>query len=129
MYFVSRMQKDGWIEASLGGRVTQGEMAVFVEELSRATLNCAPGYSLYLDLSRVQPLEPELQAELNIVKEHILANGARRIAHAVRHEDIVRHIAERLDVVMAGREAYGLDETIMEPLPVPIGAAEQTIAA
>jgi hypothetical protein len=127
MYYVAVRDDDGWIEASLGGKVTQGEMAVFAEEVLRATAQCAEGYCVFMDTSRAQPLETELHAELTILKDACHAGGARRIAHAVRVEEIVRHIAERLDHVMAGREAYGLDETVLEPPFMP--AARPTRAA
>ncbi len=106
MYLVTWSEKEGRIEASLGGRVTSDEMAVFIEELHGVleTLSSRP-YLLMLDHSLAKRLDASASAMLDELKDFCLAGVDNRILTIVADDDeVARCTSERLQHVLEGRE-------------------------
>lgn len=92
MYLLSWMENDNVLEASLGGRVTYEEMAVFFEEISEIVDEIGEEpYLLVLDYSRTKPFDMKTDGLLCDLKEFCLENGAERVITVVRDESEVPH--------------------------------------
>lgn len=108
MYLVSLYEKEGIVEASLGGRVTADEIKVFGEELMELLdhLEDQP-FEVLLDHSRARRMDAETVVALSDVKDDLLAAGAITIwCIAADDSDRATHQTVRLQHVLEGRESF-----------------------
>ena len=108
MYLVSLYEKEGIVEASLGGRVTADEVRVFGEELMELLdhLEDQP-FEVLLDHSRARRMDAETVVALSDVKDDLLAAGALTIwCIAADDSDRAAHQTVRLQHVLEGRESF-----------------------
>ena len=111
MYLLSWKNQESRLEASLGGRVTLEEIKAFADEL-RDLMEDIPEvrFLVVLDASRIRPLDAESNYALSCVKDYCLERGADRVVTIARDEDDrARIVADRLQVVLEGREHIILD--------------------
>ena len=108
MYLVSLYEKEGIVEASLGGRVTADEVKVFGDELSEL-LNHLGGqpFEVLLDHSRSRRMDAEAVLALSDVKDSLIASGATMIwSIAIDDSDRAVHQTVRLQHVLEGIESF-----------------------
>jgi hypothetical protein len=108
MYLVSVFEKDGLVEASLGGRVTADEICVLAEEISDLfeDLSDQP-FSLLLDYSRAKRFDPNSLQALNELKDLAFEYGAAQIVSVAPDEgERTLHQTSRLQMVLEGREKF-----------------------
>lgn len=108
MYLVSWCEEQHILEASLGGRVTQDEMAVFVEEIQDVIdmVNEQP-FMLLLDYSRSKPFDHASNLLLGDLKEFCIENGAAKVVNIVRDtDDVGEQMNLNFQRVMAGIEEF-----------------------
>ena len=111
MYLISWMDEDARIEASLGGRVTAEEMAVFQEELAEVldTISNKP-FLLVLDYAKAKNFDLETRAVLADLKDFCFANGAGKIVSIVQDEEaLIAETTGRMQAVLEGREELTLE--------------------
>jgi MFS superfamily sulfate permease-like transporter len=111
MYLLSYYEERGFIEASLGGKVTTGELEVFEDELLSIIdgLEGRP-YNLMLDYSRAKGLDDQGHELLSNIRSKCQSYGAQRIVSVVPGQaDLERETAHRLEAVISGLEDYVLD--------------------
>ncbi len=127
MYLVSWIEEESRLEASLGGRITVEEMAVFAEEIreSLQIVNASP-YRLLLDYSKAKRFDDATSLMLADLKDGCLENGADKIVTIVRDEnDVLAHVSSRIQHVMEGREEFLLEqEEIRWPVPAAVAKAK-----
>jgi hypothetical protein len=106
MYMLTWNEEEARIEASLGGRVTSAEVEVLMEELENVIESIEHPYMLLLDYSRAQAMDQNAATALFTLKDFCLENGADKIVSVVYDdEEAARHIDQRLQHVLEGREA------------------------
>ena len=108
MYLVSLYEKEGIVEASLGGRVTADEVRVFGDEMMELLdhLSEQP-FEVLLDHSRAKRMDAETVIALSDVKDELLAAGALTIwCIAADDSDRAAHQTVRLQHVLEGRESF-----------------------
>ena len=108
MYLVSLYEKEGIVEASLGGRVTADEVRVFGDELSEllAHLDAQP-FEVLLDHSRARRMDADAVVALSDVKDSLIAAGATMIwSIAIDDSDRAAHQTVRLQQVLEGVETF-----------------------
>lgn len=111
VYLVSYYEEKGFIEASLGGKLTPGELEVFSEELLEL-VDAFKGrpYQLLLDYSRAKGLNPSALFALGEIRDRCHERGASQIVSVTPGEaDLEHETSHRLQHVMEGREAFVLD--------------------
>lgn len=108
MYLVSFFEKEGILEASLGGRVSADEICVLAGEISdRFEQMDAQGMSLLLDYSRAKRFDPKAFQALNELKDLALDYGVLQIVSVISDEaERATHQTSRLQMVLEGRESY-----------------------
>lgn len=108
MYLVSLYEKEGIVEASLGGRVTADEVRVFGDELMELLTHMAEGpFEVVLDHSRARRMDPETVMALSDVKDVLIQNGAAMIWSIASDEsDRAMHQTVRLQHVLEGTESF-----------------------
>lgn len=111
MYLVSLYEQEGFIEASLGGRVTADEIQVFGEELREIVEAFeAKPFQVLLDFSRARRLDGDGVTALAEVKDSMFAMGASQIVNVPGDEhDMVLHQSSRLQQVLEGLESFVSD--------------------
>ena len=120
MYLVSYYEDKGFIEASLGGKLTPGELEVFSEELLEL-VDAFKGrpYQLLLDYSRAKGLNSSALFALGEIRDRCHERGAAQIVSVTPGEaDLEHETAHRLQHVMEGREAYILDPAYAKFAPL-----------
>jgi hypothetical protein len=120
MYLVSIFEKDGVVEASLGGRVTANEICVLAQEISETfeELSDQP-FSLLLDYSRAKRFDPKSLQALNELKDLAFEYGVAQIVSVAPDEgERTLHQTSRLQQVLEGREKF-----------VPAGTEHRLLAA
>jgi ABC-type transporter Mla MlaB component len=108
MYLVSVFERDGLVEASLGGRVTADEIAVLAEEMADTLeeMSSKP-FSLLLDYSRAKRMDPATMHALHELKDLAFEYGAVHITSIASDEgERTLHQTNRLQNVLEGRERY-----------------------
>lgn len=113
MYLVSLYEKEGIVEASLGGRITADEVRVFGDELIElmAHMNGYP-FEVLLDHSRARRMDADTVVALSDVKDDLLASGATMIWCVVADEsDRAAHQTVRLQHVLEGNESFVTEPT------------------
>jgi len=108
MYLVSIFEKDGIVEASLGGRVTADEIGVLAEEMSEAfeEMYDQP-FSLLLDYSRAKQFDSQTLHALNELKDLALEFGVAQIVSVAKDEgERTSHQTCRLQQVLEGKEKF-----------------------
>lgn len=108
MYLVSLYEKEGIVEASLGGRVTADEVKVFGDELIEllAHMGDRP-FEVLLDHSRARRMDADTVIALSDVKDGLLASGATMIwSIAADESDRAAHQTLRLQHVLEGNETF-----------------------
>ncbi len=113
MYLVSLFEREGIVEASLGGRVTADEVRVFGEELLELLETFEErSFSLLLDFSRAKRLDHSAVCALGMVKDQCFGAGASEIVSVPCDEhDLVSHQSTRLQFVLEGKERFQMDAT------------------
>ncbi|MHB8635418.1 MAG: hypothetical protein ACYC96_02980 [Fimbriimonadaceae bacterium] len=117
---VSYYEDKGFIEASLGGKLTPGELTVFSEELLEL-VDAFKGrpYQLLLDYSRASGLNPTALFALGEIRDRCHERGAAQIVSVTPGEaDLEHETAHRLQHVMAGTEAFVLDPAYAKFAPL-----------
>lgn len=111
VYLLSYFEDQGFIEASLGGKLTAGEMDVFSEELcSLAGAFEGRPYQLLLDYSKARGMSSEILGRLSEIRDKCLELGAIKIVSVTTSDaDMERETAYRLQYVLEGTEAFVLD--------------------
>jgi len=120
LYLVSYYEDKGFIEASLGGTLTPGELEVFSEELLEL-VDAFKGrpYQLLLDYSRARGLNPSALYALGEIRDQCHERGASQIVSVTPGEaDLEHETAHRLQHVMDGSEAYVLDPAYAKFAPL-----------
>lgn len=110
MYLVTWDEHEAKIEASLGGRVTVEEMAVFAEELKAVVEEFEDQpYLLMFDYSRAKSFDLKATDVLMSLKDFCLETGAAKIVSVVRdEEDLAQHTHCRLMTTLEGKEQFVL---------------------
>lgn len=109
MYLVSYLENEHVLEASLGGRVTVEEIAVFGEELVEAIEIFGP-CNILLDYSRALSFDRNAILALGVAKDACLRAGAQKIVSVpCTDHDLVRHTSSRIQEVLEGKEEFVLD--------------------
>jgi hypothetical protein len=111
VYLLSYYEEKGFIEASLGGNVTLGELAVFSEELMEM-VEAFEGrsYSMLLDYSKARGLTSDTTIGLEELRDRCFDHGAERIVSVVPNDSAIESAtAQRIQLVLEGRESYVLD--------------------
>jgi hypothetical protein len=111
VYLLSYYEERGFIEASLGGKITTSELEVFEDELLSIIegLEGQP-YNLMLDYSRAKCLDDRGFEILTGIRGKCQEYGAQRIVSVVPGQaDLERETAHRLEAVLSGLEDYVLD--------------------
>ena len=108
MYLVSLYEKEGIVEASLGGRVTAEEIKVFGDELVELLAHMADQpFEVLLDHSRARRMDGDTVLALSDVKDLLLATGATMIwSIAADDSDRAAHQTVRLQHVLEGNETF-----------------------
>jgi hypothetical protein len=108
MYLISVFEKEGIVEASLGGRVSADEICVLAGEISdRFEQMDAEGMSLLLDYSRAKRFDPKAFQALNELKDLALDYGVVQIVSVISDEaERTTHQSSRLQMVLEGRESF-----------------------
>jgi anti-anti-sigma regulatory factor len=108
MYLVSLYEKESIVEASLGGRVTADEIAVFGEELLDLVLTFEnKPFTLLLDHSKTKRFDGNAVQALCDVKDQCHAAGAALIVCApIDEQDQVIHETARIQQVLEGSEQF-----------------------
>lgn len=120
MYLVSYYEQKGFIEASLGGKLTPGELDVFSEELLELVeaFDGRP-YQLLLDYSGVRGLSQGAIYALGEIRDKCHERGAAQIISVTPGEaDLETETAFRLQHVLEGREAFVLDPAYAKFAPL-----------
>lgn len=120
VYLVSYYEHKGFIEASLGGKLTPAELDVFSEELLEL-VDAFEGrpYQLLLDYSGVRGLNSTAICALGDIRDKCHARGAAQIISVTPGEaDLETETAYRLQHVMEGREAFVLDPAYAKFVPL-----------
>jgi len=115
MYLVSWSEENHILEASLGGRVTSEEMAVFVSELQEVIedINEQP-FLLVLDYSRSKPFDNTSNGLLADLKDFSIANGADKIVSVLRTTDeSPEAVSANFQRVMEGAEEFVTDPSVI----------------
>ena len=108
MYVIARNDSEGFVEASLGGRVTLEEMKVFGSELAEicADFRGEP-FVVLMDSSGAQPFDLRTRHLLFAIQDMMLNNGALHVTHLLSHdEDVYEWEGLRYERVRSGLEAY-----------------------
>ena len=111
MYLMSLVEDKALVEASLGGRVTAGEVKAFGEELE-AYLDHAEliAYNLLLDFSKASLLTGDAAQAVNAMKDRCLEAGAAKIITVTQDSDeVARQTSMRIQMVLEGREQFVAD--------------------
>ncbi len=108
MYLVSLYEKEGIVEASLGGRVTADEVRVFGDELMELLDHLEDqSFEVLLDHSRARRMDADTVVALSDVKDALLAAGATMIwSIAADDSDRAAHQTVRLQHVLEGTETF-----------------------
>lgn len=118
MYLISWDEEEARVEASLGGRVTADEMAVFAEELMEVveTMRDRP-VMVVLDQSKTRGLDRDGTVALSGCKDALIGQGVEKVVTIARDEtDMMAQTSERLQYVLEGREQFVLEAiAIVEP--------------
>lgn len=119
MYLVNWNREELVLEASLGGRVTVEEMAVFYEDLRETVDDIgSQSFLLVLDYSRTRPFDPVAEIILAELKDFCLENGAEKIVSVVRDTDDKAAVTTAsLQRVLEGIEEIVIDEATIDWAP------------
>lgn len=110
MYLVSFYERQGFVEASLGGRVSAQEIKVFGEELMELLDGYGGQFELLLDHSKAKRLDADAVGALADVKDQCLSRGATRIVSVpIDEQDRLAHESARLQNVLEGSELFVMD--------------------
>ncbi len=107
------------IEASLGGKVTAGEVEVFGEEVVEVVslLEGRP-FNMLLDFSKAKGIDDSVLQLLGEVRDLCHELGAQKISSVVPNEQVMEHqISRRLNHVMGGQEEFILDSAYAQFTP------------
>ena len=131
MYLVSVFEKEGVIEASLGGRVSADEICVLAGEISdRFEHVDAQQMSLLLDYSRAKRFDPKAFQALNELKDLAFDYGVLQIVSVISDEaERTTHQSSRLQMVLEGRESFVDAGKEMDLLHVKVAKRATRIAA
>jgi MFS superfamily sulfate permease-like transporter len=130
VYLLSYYEDRGFIEASLGGKVTLGELEVFQEELFMLVdgLEGRP-YHLMLDYSRATGLDAAASDRLSDLRAKCHEAGAQRIVCVVPGQaDLERETAHHLEAVMNGYQDFVLDPAYARFAPLANTAVVRRVA-
>lgn len=108
---VSYYEEKGFIEASLGGKLTPGELDVFGEELLEL-VDAFGGrpYQLLLDYSRANGVNFGVMYQLGEIRDKCHERGAQKIVSVTTSErELEQETAQRLNQILEGREDFVLD--------------------
>jgi len=125
VYLVSYYEEKGFIEASLGGKLTAGELEVFSEELLEL-VDAFEGrpYQLLLDYSRAHGLTSSTYFMLGEIRDKCHDRGAQKIVSVTSSDSSLENeTAHRLQHVMEGREDYVLDPSYAKFAPLAYESA------
>jgi hypothetical protein len=131
MYLVSWSEEQHILEASLGGRVTIEEMAVFTEEIREVIdmVNEQP-FLLVLDYSRSRSFDHQTDGLLADLKDFCLEHGAEKVVSVVRDaEEVAPLVTANIQKVLEGKEQFVVDPTVIEWTPPAAGYSYLRIAA
>jgi len=108
MYVIARNDNEGFVEASLGGRVTLEEMKVFGSELAEicADFRGEP-FVVLMDSSGALPFDLRTRHLLFAIQDMMLNAGALQVTHLLGHDqDVYEWEALRYERVKSGAETY-----------------------
>lgn len=124
MYLVSLYESEGFVEASLGGRVTADEVRVFGQELMEllAHMEQRP-FEVLLDHSRARRMDGDTVMALGDVKDALAACGATTIwCVAADERDQADHQTARFQQVLEGFERF-----VSEPVQAHAQPVQQSV--
>lgn len=107
MYLLNWDHQNNFIEASLGGVITGGEMDVLVDELVEEFIaRDVTNWDFVLDTTHVKRMDDAAHLQLSRLRDLLAMNGTKLVFVAESQSIVEALTSQNLQAVLEGRELY-----------------------